>query len=93
MLSEMWPYYDRGMCSVIKATIEPIIEYYRPPVFKKIFFEELTFGEAPIRVEGKSGHWDKQSVACDQAGLCALTSDMYLSKCMKSQSVRKSADK
>jgi hypothetical protein len=25
----------------------------RPPTFKKISFEELTFGEAPFRVEGE----------------------------------------
>eukprot|EP00882_Tetradesmus_deserticola_P006163 GHRQ01006488.1.p1 GENE.GHRQ01006488.1~~GHRQ01006488.1.p1 ORF type:complete len:665 (+),score=277.92 GHRQ01006488.1:457-2451(+) len=52
MLAEMWPYYDSGICGIIKATLEPIIEYYRPATFKKISFEELTFGEAPFRVEG-----------------------------------------
>jgi hypothetical protein len=29
MLEEMWPYYDRGICSTIKSTLEPIIESYR----------------------------------------------------------------
>jgi hypothetical protein len=27
--------------------------FCRPPTFKKISFEELTFGEAPFRVEGE----------------------------------------
>ncbi|WIA11325.1 hypothetical protein OEZ85_011448 [Tetradesmus obliquus] len=52
MLEEMWPYYDRGICATIKQVVEPIIESFRPPTFKKIWFEELTFGEAPFRVEG-----------------------------------------
>eukprot|EP00879_Flechtneria_rotunda_P017918 GHRR01018780.1.p1 GENE.GHRR01018780.1~~GHRR01018780.1.p1 ORF type:complete len:574 (+),score=155.68 GHRR01018780.1:228-1949(+) len=52
MLSEMWPYYDRGICTMIKDTLEPIMDQYRPPVFKRIMFQELTFGEAPFRVEG-----------------------------------------
>lgn len=52
LLAEMWPYYDRGICKMVKEVVEPIIEQYRPPIFKKIFFEELTFGEAPFRVEG-----------------------------------------
>lgn len=53
LLAEMWPYYDRGICKMVKEVVEPIIEQYRPPIFKKIFFQELTFGEAPFRVEGE----------------------------------------
>lgn len=52
----MWPYYDRGVCSMVKDIVEPIMEQYRPPgIMKRIFFQELTFGEAPFRVEGERG--------------------------------------
>jgi len=53
LLEEMWPYYDRGICQVVKDTVEPIMEQYKPPgVIKKIYFSELTFGDAPFRIEG-----------------------------------------
>jgi Ca2+-dependent lipid-binding protein len=54
LLVEVWPYYDRGVCSMVKDIVEPIMEMYRPPgIMKRIFFQELTFGEAPFRVEGE----------------------------------------
>jgi Ca2+-dependent lipid-binding protein len=50
----MWPYYDRGICTMVKEIVEPIMDYYKPPgVIKKIWFQELTFGDAPFRVEGE----------------------------------------
>jgi hypothetical protein len=50
----MWPYYDRGICKVVKDVVEPIMEQYKPPgVIKKIYFSEFTFGDAPFRVEGE----------------------------------------
>ncbi|KAF8057744.1 SYT2 [Scenedesmus sp. PABB004] len=52
LLVEVWPYYDRGVCKAVREVVEPIMEAYRPPIFKRIFFEELTFGEAPVRIEG-----------------------------------------
>jgi len=52
LLTEVWPYYDRGICCMVKEVVEPIFDQFKPPLFKKIFFQELTFGEAPVRVEG-----------------------------------------
>lgn len=53
ILEEVWPFYDRGICDMVKQIVEPIMEQYRPPgIMKRIFFQELTFGEAPFRVEG-----------------------------------------
>jgi Ca2+-dependent lipid-binding protein len=53
LLSELWPYYDRGICRVVREFVEPVMEQYRPPgIIKRIFFQELTFGNAPLRVEG-----------------------------------------
>jgi Ca2+-dependent lipid-binding protein len=58
LLVEVWPYYDRGVCHMVKDIVEPIMEMYRPPgIMKRIFFQELTFGEAPFRVEGEPGGW------------------------------------
>eukprot|EP00775_Hariotina_reticulata_P000231 gene231-434_t len=36
----------------MEEVVEPIFDAFKPPLFKKIFFRELTFGEAPVRVEG-----------------------------------------
>jgi hypothetical protein len=42
LLSEMWPYYDRAICAVVKEVVEPLMEQYRPPgIIKRIFFQEV----------------------------------------------------
>lgn len=51
MLVELWPYYDKAICDTIKEQVEPMIAQYTPPTFKRIFFKQLTFGDAPFRVE------------------------------------------
>lgn len=44
--------YDRAICQMVKETVEPIMEQYKPPgLVKKIYFKTLTFGEAPIKLE------------------------------------------
>lgn len=52
ILTELWPHYDRAVCQQVKDAVEPIMERYRPPGLKRIFFQQLTFGEAPFRIEG-----------------------------------------
>ena len=52
MVNEAWPMYDRAICQMVKETVEPIMEQYKPPgLVKKIYFKTLTFGEAPIKLE------------------------------------------
>ncbi|KIZ02297.1 hypothetical protein MNEG_5658 [Monoraphidium neglectum] len=29
LLGELWPYYDRGICKVVKEVVEPIMDFYR----------------------------------------------------------------
>jgi hypothetical protein len=63
LLSELWPYYDRGICSMVKEVVEPILESLRPPgIIRRIFFQEFTFGTAPFRVEGISVKEDPNAV-------------------------------
>eukprot|EP00877_Chromochloris_zofingiensis_P004904 jgi/Chrzof1/14414/Cz09g02020.t1 len=53
LLVELWPYFDRAVCQTVKDVVEPIMDAYRPVgLIQKIFFQELTFGDAPFRVEG-----------------------------------------
>lgn len=43
--------YDRAVCQMVKETVEPIMDQYKPPgLVKSIYFKTLTFGEAPIRL-------------------------------------------
>jgi hypothetical protein len=52
LLEEMWPYYDKAIGKAIKEVVEPLMDEYKPPgLIKKIFFKNLTFGDAPMRAE------------------------------------------
>jgi len=52
ILAKAWPYYDAAICEEVKRQVEPLMDQYRPPFIKRIFFKKLTFGDAPFRVEG-----------------------------------------
>ena len=52
ILAKAWPYYDAAICQEVKNQVEPLMEQYRPPFIKRIYFKKLTFGDAPFRVEG-----------------------------------------
>jgi hypothetical protein len=55
---------------MVKQIVEPIMEMYRPPgIMKRIFFQELTFGEAPFRVEGEGGRGVLVDMGRDAAAL------------------------
>uniref|UniRef100_A0A7S0RQP9 C2 domain-containing protein n=1 Tax=Chlamydomonas leiostraca TaxID=1034604 RepID=A0A7S0RQP9_9CHLO len=55
VLEEVWPYYDKGVCKMVKKMTEGIFEQQlkamKVPGIKKIAFKQLTFGDAPFRVE------------------------------------------
>ena len=52
LVGEAWPFYDRAICDIIKETVTPIMEQYKPPVIiKSMYFKTLTFGDAPIQVD------------------------------------------
>ncbi|KAK9868031.1 hypothetical protein WJX84_002145 [Apatococcus fuscideae] len=49
---EMWPFYDKAACAMIKQTVEPLMNDYKPPgLIKNIYFKHLTFGDAPIKID------------------------------------------
>ena len=52
ILAKAWPYYDAAICEEVKTQVEPLMEQYRPPMIKRIYFKKLTFGDAPFRIEG-----------------------------------------
>jgi hypothetical protein len=55
ILEEVWPYYDKGVCKMVKQMTEQIFEQQlkamKVPGIKKVGFKQLTFGDAPFRVE------------------------------------------
>jgi len=52
ILMTVWPYYDEAICAMVKKEVEPLLNYYKPPGIKEIYFQRLSFGDAPFRVEG-----------------------------------------
>lgn len=52
ILAKAWPFYDAAICAEVKSQVEPLMEQFRPPFIKRIYFKKLTFGDAPFRVEG-----------------------------------------
>ncbi|PSC74351.1 synaptotagmin-5-like [Micractinium conductrix] len=53
ILEKVWPYYDEAICATIKEQVEPLMMQYKPPgLIKRIYFQKLTFGDDPFRVEG-----------------------------------------
>ncbi|KAL4424271.1 hypothetical protein ABPG75_001572 [Micractinium tetrahymenae] len=53
ILEKVWPYYDEAICKLVKEQVEPLMMQYKPPgLIKKIYFQKLTFGDDPFRVEG-----------------------------------------
>lgn len=55
IMVEVWPFVDKGVCKFVKEFTEPIfdqaIKMLGVPI-KKVRFKQLTFGDAPFRVEG-----------------------------------------
>ena len=51
IVEQAWPYYDKAICEEVKRQVEPMMDEYRPPFIKKIWFKKLTFGDSPFRVE------------------------------------------
>lgn len=42
----------RELPTCVQETVEPLMEQYKPPgLIKKIYFKNLSFGDAPFKVE------------------------------------------
>eukprot|EP00850_Spirogloea_muscicola_P001715 SM000006S19480 [mRNA] locus=s6:1060114:1063979:+ [translate_table: standard] len=51
-LRELWPYLNKAISAVIRASVEPVLEHYRPPVFASLKFQKLTLGTVAPFVGG-----------------------------------------
>ena len=52
LVGEAWPFYDRAICEIIKETVTPIMDQYKPPIIiKSMYFKNLTFGDAPMQID------------------------------------------
>ncbi|KAL4853134.1 Synaptotagmin-5 [Chlorella vulgaris] len=65
ILEKAWPYYDSAICKAIKEQVEPLMMKFKPPgLIKKIYFQKLTFGDDPFRVEGVRVDEKKRDEIC-----------------------------
>ncbi|MEW5302412.1 MAG: hypothetical protein WDW36_005202 [Sanguina aurantia] len=56
LLAKVWPFYDKAVCEMIKEATEQqfakSLKAMTVPGLKRLGFRQLTFGEAPFRIEG-----------------------------------------
>ncbi|ERM96541.1 synaptotagmin-5 [Amborella trichopoda] len=51
-LSKMWPFIADAASIVIKESVEPLLEDYRPPGISSLKFSKLFLGHVPPKIEG-----------------------------------------
>lgn len=51
-LSKMWPYVADAATLVIKESVEPLLEEYRPPGITSLKFNKLSLGNVAPKIEG-----------------------------------------
>ncbi|XP_051129910.1 calcium-dependent lipid-binding protein-like [Andrographis paniculata] len=51
-LSKLWPYIADAAEAIIKDTVEPLLEDYRPPGITSLKFSELSLGSVAPKIEG-----------------------------------------
>ncbi|GMH38160.1 hypothetical protein BSKO_06044 [Bryopsis sp. KO-2023] len=49
MIKQMWPFYERAICKQVVATVEPLLQRFKPPFVSSIKFRKLTFGDMPFK--------------------------------------------
>ncbi|XP_004510925.1 calcium-dependent lipid-binding protein-like [Cicer arietinum] len=52
LLSKLWPFVAEAATMVIKETVEPLLEEYRPPGITSLKFSKLSLGNVAPKVEG-----------------------------------------
>lgn len=52
-LKELWPYVSKAASAVIKASVEPILAQYRPPLISSLLFTKLTLGTIAPQIAGE----------------------------------------
>ncbi|XP_071706268.1 calcium-dependent lipid-binding protein-like [Rutidosis leptorrhynchoides] len=51
-LSKLWPYVAEAASIIIKESVEPLLEEYRPPGITALKFNKLTLGTVAPKIEG-----------------------------------------
>ncbi|XP_058081161.1 calcium-dependent lipid-binding protein [Magnolia sinica] len=51
-LSKMWPFVADAATLVIRESVEPLLEDYRPPGISSLKFSKLSLGNVPPKIEG-----------------------------------------
>ncbi|KAL9691482.1 hypothetical protein QQ045_011906 [Rhodiola kirilowii] len=52
LLCKLWPFIADAASMVIKESVEPLLEDYRPPGISSLKFSKLTLGTVPPKIEG-----------------------------------------
>ncbi|CAN6295758.1 unnamed protein product [Urochloa humidicola] len=51
-LSKLWPFIEEAATMVIRDSVEPILDDYRPPGISSLKFSKLSLGTVPPKIEG-----------------------------------------
>ncbi|KAF3796731.1 Synaptotagmin-5 [Nymphaea thermarum] len=51
-INKLWPFVAEAASAVIKESVEPILEQYRPPGISSLKFSKLFLGNVPPKIEG-----------------------------------------
>jgi c-di-AMP phosphodiesterase-like protein len=51
-LTKIWPYVDEAASELIKASVEPVLEQYRPAIVASLTFSKLTLGTVAPQFTG-----------------------------------------
>ncbi|ONL96018.1 synaptotagmin-5 [Zea mays] len=51
-LSKLWPFVEAAATMVIRDSVEPILDDYRPPGISSLKFSRLSLGTVPPKIEG-----------------------------------------
>ncbi|CAL9175378.1 calcium-dependent lipid-binding protein-like [Musa acuminata AAA Group] len=52
LLGKLWPFIADAATLVIKDTVEPLLDDYRPPGISSLKFSKLSLGNVPPKIEG-----------------------------------------
>ncbi|GJN30903.1 hypothetical protein PR202_gb19248 [Eleusine coracana subsp. coracana] len=51
-LSKLWPFVEEAATMVIRDSVEPLLDDYRPPGISSLKFSRLSLGTVPPKIEG-----------------------------------------
>uniref|UniRef100_A0A453BJG5 SMP-LTD domain-containing protein n=1 Tax=Aegilops tauschii subsp. strangulata TaxID=200361 RepID=A0A453BJG5_AEGTS len=51
-LSKLWPFVSQAATAVVKESVEPLLDDYRPPGIKSLKFNKFSLGNVSPKIEG-----------------------------------------